>query len=361
VELWEKTKENRKLLFKNKFSFAGLRQTWKGLTVLLLSGLILITTWAYAFGFSRIYTRPLSRIAASEWILDNIAGPLNLKINTAQGQDTYPVYIINRWSLEPGDSPEIDLQIKNDGTLSSVTSTDIRQVGVNIYFRISKQENGDEIVTEGRLPVADDSSAENLEITFGQVTLSKDTPYYFRYRVTASSLYSISGVTLQGPEQDSPSLALDWQTHEQSAGIVEGIQQLTITEDIKLSRLKIDQFRQVFQPTRTTLKLSLLKRGDEANPLASAESTLEFSQPAIRLAPTFNTPEVAVKGGEKYQLRYEILEGGPLRLFGEPFALETTWDDSLPLSVRGLTRWEEFITLPTCNSMTLILPKSGRR
>ena len=336
TELWEKTRENRKLLFANKISFTGLRQTWKGLAVLLLSILILLTTWAYAFGFSRIYTRPLSRIAASEWILDNIAGPLNLKINTSQGQDTYPVYIINRWSLEPGDSPEIDLHVKNDGTLASVTSTDIRQVGVNIYFRISKQENGDEIVTEGRLPVADDSSAATLEIPFGQVTLSKDTPYYFRYRVTASSLYSLSGVTLLGAEQDSPSIALDWQSTEQSAGVVEGVQKLTITEDIKLSRLKIAQFQQAFQPTRTTLKLSLLKEGDEVNPLASAESTLEFSQPAMRLAPTFNLPEVAVKGGEKYQLRYEILEGGPLRLFGEPFAIETTWDDSLPLSVRGV-------------------------
>jgi len=336
MQLLDKTKESRLALSKEGFRFSGLRKTWQGLGAVFLLAVILLYSYAYAFGFSRIYTRPITRIAASEWILDNIQGPLNLKVDTPAGQDSYPIYIINRWTLEPGDTPKIDILASDDGTVKSVTSTDIRQVGVNLYFRISKKENGDEIVTEGRLPVADDDASTNLEIQFGQITLAKDTPYYFRYKVTASSLYSLSGVTLQNEADDNSILKLDWQVTNQSAGTIEGSQQITPSEDIKLNRLKIAQFQQTFQPTSTTLKVSLLKDGDEANPLTSAESTLEFTQPAMSLHPTFDLPQAQISRGGKYQVRYEILSGSPLRLFGEAYALETTWDDSLPLAVRNV-------------------------
>jgi hypothetical protein len=42
-------------------------------------------TAAWAFAFTRIYTRPHTRVAASEWIYQNVPGPLTLPIAGADG------------------------------------------------------------------------------------------------------------------------------------------------------------------------------------------------------------------------------------------------------------------------------------
>ncbi len=46
---------------------------------------VLLLTLAWAFAFSRIYTRPITRIAASRWIYQNVPGPINLHIQTGNG------------------------------------------------------------------------------------------------------------------------------------------------------------------------------------------------------------------------------------------------------------------------------------
>ena len=53
--------------------------TWTSwiLAILVLS---LTATWAYAF--TRIYTRPVTRIAASRWIYQNVPGPINVQIQS---------------------------------------------------------------------------------------------------------------------------------------------------------------------------------------------------------------------------------------------------------------------------------------
>ena len=338
IEILEKTRDSREALSKYKFQirnpFTGWRPIWKGLTSILLIGIVLLSTYAYAFGFSRIYTRTLSRVAASSWMLKNIPGPLNLKVNTANGQDSYPVYIINRWTVEPGDTPEIDIHPTSDGTTESVTSTEIRQVGVYIYFRIAKQENGDDILTEGRLPVYDNDPSTALEVQFGNLTLSKDTPYYFIYKVTSTSTYSLSDVKLQNDSADSPIIDIQWNAVDQTPGVVEGRQTIIPTEDIRVNRVKFLNFQQTFNPTKTVIKVSLLKDNDENNPLVSDTQTLDFNAPGISMAPTFNIPGVQLLHNNTYQVRYEILEGGPVKMLAEAYALETTWDDALPLSIK---------------------------
>lgn len=336
IEIYEKTAESRVALSQVKINLqhptVGFNFIWKGLAAFFLIGIVLIGTYGYAFGFSKIYTRALSRISASTWIIKNIQGPLNLKVNTTGGQDSYPIFISNRWILDSSDSPEIDIHPTRNGTADTITSTDISQVGVYIYFRISKQENGDEIVTEGRLPIADNESINNLTIQFGDITLNKNIPYYFRYKVSNSSVYSLSGANLRNDSDDSPIIPLDWEVQDQQAGIEEGIFRIQQSEDTRLNRLIIDNFQQMFAPIQTTIKVSLLKDGDENNPLGSASQTLSFDQPGISLAPTFSFPSVQLNRGSTYQVRYEILKGGPVRLLGEPFTLETSWDDALPLS-----------------------------
>ena len=47
--------------------------------------LALLYTFAYAFAFTQIYSRPITRVAASRWIYQNIPGPISLPIQTTDG------------------------------------------------------------------------------------------------------------------------------------------------------------------------------------------------------------------------------------------------------------------------------------
>ncbi len=58
---------------------------WIKAAAFILGGAVLLATLAYAFAFSQIYVRPITRIAASRWIYQNIPGPINLPIQTETG------------------------------------------------------------------------------------------------------------------------------------------------------------------------------------------------------------------------------------------------------------------------------------
>jgi YYY domain-containing protein len=78
--LWEKASSERDPsgdLGHNRWSSG-----WRILAVLVGLG-ILGATAVYAFAFTGIYLRPITRVAASRWIYQHIPGPINLQINQA--------------------------------------------------------------------------------------------------------------------------------------------------------------------------------------------------------------------------------------------------------------------------------------
>jgi len=60
-------------------------------TGIILTVVIVLTTAAWAFAFSRIYTRPHTRVAASRWIYQNIPGAITLHMETESGEFSQPL------------------------------------------------------------------------------------------------------------------------------------------------------------------------------------------------------------------------------------------------------------------------------
>ncbi|RLE21425.1 MAG: hypothetical protein DRJ65_16065 [Acidobacteria bacterium] len=54
-------------------------------TAVLTGAIVLAVTTAWAVAFTGIYTRPVTRVEASHWILQNATGPINVLIDTAAG------------------------------------------------------------------------------------------------------------------------------------------------------------------------------------------------------------------------------------------------------------------------------------
>ena len=62
------------------------RVNWRTILAGALGVVVLVLTFGWAYAFSCIYLRPETRVAASEWIYQNVPGPINLQIKTAGGR-----------------------------------------------------------------------------------------------------------------------------------------------------------------------------------------------------------------------------------------------------------------------------------
>ena len=58
------------------------RRRWLQVTAVIVGGFVLLATIAWAYAFTRIYARPITRVEASRWIYKNIPGPINLELQT---------------------------------------------------------------------------------------------------------------------------------------------------------------------------------------------------------------------------------------------------------------------------------------
>ena len=336
IEIYDRTGESRARLISNGIKlprqFADWRSTWQGMAGLLILVLTVAGTYTYAFAFTQIYNRPITRIAASEWMLENISAPLNVIVESPQGRRSYPVAVGNRQTLEPAYPGSANIHVLQHGSTSSITTADVRQVGVSFYFKLTRDMEGNDLITEGRLSIDDDDPAQQQIIPYGDITLDPNRTYYFHYRIQSSSQFSLSNVLLRNVDENLPSIFVNLELQSQS-GVLEGSVPVTPQESMNLNRLDIKSFQQVFVPAKTTIKVTIFKESDTNTPLVETSQTLVFSEPGLRLSPVFHFPPLEVFGGQTYQVRYEITSGFPLHLFGESYTLETSWDDALPLNI----------------------------
>ena len=214
----------------------------------------------------------MTRIAASEWMLENISAPLNLIVESPSGNRSYPV-AVGRQVLEPGNTGSANVHVLQYGTSSTITSTDVRQVGVNFYFSLTRDEAGTDIITEGRLPILDNDQNQQQLIPFGDINLNPNETYYFNYRIQSSSEFSFSNIILRNVDENAPTLPVDLNLQSQT-GALQGTLPVTPQEYLTLNRLQINDFQQIFMPSETTLKVSVYKDGDGEHPLAETSQTL---------------------------------------------------------------------------------------
>ncbi|HEY2979857.1 MAG TPA: DUF2298 domain-containing protein, partial [Anaerolineales bacterium] len=169
-------------------------QTFKRLAY-ALAALVLITTFAWAYAFTRIYTRPHTRVAATDWIYDNLPGPINLETDTAAGPLQQPLPFAYDGSVQTGTPYITSFIARATGDLNAVYFPHVLKVGdsaltlelvvVPLPDSPPEQALATGSITSDFLPAAD-GRGRAYTLTFDQpAQLIEQQTYFMRLTVTA--------------------------------------------------------------------------------------------------------------------------------------------------------------------------------
>ncbi len=316
----------------------------------VLGSVVLISTMAYAYAFAGIYTRPVTRIAASEWIYQNIPGPINLHIDTGAEPFNQPVtYGLTR-DVAYDEPLVLKFTAQQDGSIVNILFSHLylknSETGwLNLNVWISSERDGGALssaTTASDFQVIDGDprgGAYTLDFYPNAWLTAGDTYYLHIQAQEPGSVLQIAGpVTLsylqeveiakQALLEPVEMLNTDHSTMVYINPAVEG----TISEiyfphivdwtgadsrkqiEVSLTQT-VDGNPQVVTGTlESTFRPGVDARGDEY--------LLKLDEP------------VTVQPGRYLTIQMRVVEGvGQLALYGSKQVLESSWDDSLPYNL----------------------------
>ncbi len=106
------------------------QSAWAKLAAVVLAVIVLAGSAGWAYAFTRIYTRPVTRIAATRWIYQNVPGPVNLHYETIDGPYNQPIaypygaFIVNDQPLS------YDFNAAQTGKVTSISFFRIGDLGM---------------------------------------------------------------------------------------------------------------------------------------------------------------------------------------------------------------------------------------
>jgi YYY domain-containing protein len=300
------------------------------LQVMAISGVVIVTlaTYTYAFAFTRIYTRTHTRVVASDWILENIPGPLNFKIQTSAGLQNQPYAIPYDLVLRPGEPWRQVYKPIATGEITQINTFRIQAPDTSVYIKIGIQADGSDTITEGRTTIAASDSDPAKVVLFNPIDLSSGQVYYVHYTVQSNGAFMASDLALA--DDQTLTLSIPDQINVPDSESASGSFSFTPAQTIHLDRLDLGVTTVSYPTDPSTIRLTLSHDSEGKDPIASSEVTVTPGQPSAE--PIFNLPSpLAVDPSQPYFISLELLSGSPVTLSGATLAMETSWDDSLPL------------------------------
>jgi YYY domain-containing protein len=318
------------------------RNRWAQALAVLISSFVLVTTAVYALGFTNIYQQPITRIAASRWIYQNIPGPITIPIENDGDRYNQQVPFPYNYTIRP-DLPYY-------GAFNASRSGEISQVQLGRV--IDPQNNFGQkkfSVTVSEAPAGmgmSTTASTNVDFSpnskLSEQTYSLSLQQPLQLNPGQEYYLSLQLAPGEGPIVASGSLDLS----------VEGEQ--TTTETVVFENAPIDYTTPYYlnfipkqsgllteitlklaEPTsapgeeRITLILSAQPNGVE--PLAAASASGQFASEQGAINFILDEP-VSVQEDQTIYLTIEYTgESEGITLKGTALANEGHWDDGLPV------------------------------
>lgn len=187
-----------------------------------VGAVVLLATAAYAIAFSQIYVRPITRVAASRWIYQNIPGPINLHLQNEQGATNQIIPFPYTGTISLNHPYQNTFTTTANAVLTNVylphiTYEQASSGSAVLTLQVFAVETPNQILGTASLPLlsSDDrlASQTSSTLTLDQpVLLQKNLRYALKLELTGGAgLISLAGDTLanEGEWDDGLPLRLD--------------------------------------------------------------------------------------------------------------------------------------------------------
>ncbi|MDD5371024.1 MAG: helix-hairpin-helix domain-containing protein, partial [Anaerolineaceae bacterium] len=337
VEWLDRTKASREQCWSAFRTQRISAWVWKPMLPNLLfsvvAAIIVGGTYGYAMAFTRIYNEPLTRIAASRWMIQNIRGPINIVVASGNKSQSYPIAAPADLAFYQDDSFHSSFQPLKTGDASTIRTTRVSMALGDVRVKISQDPDGKDILSEGYLVIPAKTPAERQTVHFGDVNLQAGKPYSLLFTMRTSGAMSAQQAYLWDGNQEDPQLPIDWVPSMTGAGLAQGHVEFTPSSDLRVNQLGFEGFHGTYTPGPVTLEFKLSDDPDGQNVLATTQSTNTYASEDQPQSPVFEFDPIKLDARKTYTLSYKVLSGGPIVFAAEQFTLETSWDDYLPLRV----------------------------
>ncbi len=308
---------------------------------------VLLSTAAWAFAFASIYTRPMTRVAASRWIYSHVPGVVNLVVATAEGEQLAPVPMPLQFTLR-ADTPHLaSFTSPVEGEARAIVLPFVIDLAAEAQTRllsIGLMESPDpaSVVASadfaGGLPHGSEGSVEiPLDPAWALV---QGRTYYLQLTLHDAGRLAIRGglsiVVNDAGGTQSVVVPLPESDLNLSLGDAHTIEFRSPSDGTTGGLLLPHVSGWETVASESTLLATLYEVQDTGpRDLASAtavERAVPGTEGAISLA--FDQPVLLVSGAT-YGLRLQLLAGPGLAMRGSVIVSESSWDDGLPLGVDG--------------------------
>ncbi len=311
---------------------------------------VLAGTLAYAYAFSRIYTRPVTRIEASEWIYENIDGPTNLMVETGEGVFTQQGQYRNQVTLLTGETYLNAFVADRDGTIEIVTFPEVQDLMLSVdpilYTLDIREAIGGNSILPGILTSTPIGGNQLSRLDFYPeqgVSLEKGKTYILVLGFsTENSQPHLTGVPFITYVKESGSLNKQYLPRISQQVTAENPFNLRIlvTQPGVVSRVVIPQLVDAAQsPDPKTLRVTLTSTGEDPQQSVSAEISGTFMDMGKGLGSevVFDLPQsLILRRIQDVELTLELVSGsGQIGVNTVGVVHETAWDDGLPLMMSG--------------------------
>ncbi len=319
----------------------------------LLGVLALAATAAYAYGFTRIYVREITRIESSRWIYQSIPGPLNLKITTGAPEGveqvfSQPVPLPYGNQVRSGSPFIAVLYPQKTGQLNEIVvgrAASLAAGSQQMTLMLSVYDSPDQEELLARSFLIKDFAEPSLN------TFNLDVPLAVEQGM--SYTFALEPVDVGVDLNFCLTFRLAYST---PVGLVE--QDLPVTDNCIYR--PSEPFLQTFVAQHTgdlytitmpqvqvvprslgphTLRLEVLSQHSELEILAQGTVDLNLG-PAANLFALNQViklePPLQVQEGQGVTVKLTLVQGdGPITLLGAAIANETSWDDGQPMRIDG--------------------------
>jgi len=359
-QLWEKGSNGKLGLIAQTTGkrLNRFRIGWRILAVVVGLGVVL-ATGAWAFAFTRIYTRPLTRVAASEWIYQNVPGPVNLHISTGNEEINQPLaFRAGGTFLEDRPYP-IAFTAQQDSSLIQVEishlvdtqgTPGVKTTAVTIAEVASPEKVLGTAFLNDTLAAGDNLLGKAYQPAFiAPIPIHKGTSYLLNFMlVSGTGIFQVTGsVNLMLTDTSGNTV---YQSLPAPVQVVLADSPYTNTfapfHEGQLKELYLPGIVDQTASTRTkTLNVTISTLGpDGKEQLSSGTVSSTFPLTADGRGQGFTIPldpPLQLVKNQAYALSF-ILSGDPgaIGIYGSAPALETSWDDALPQPIDGYSPYD---------------------